>query len=202
MEQIVIEGWAINRSIKINGQLLESELGFDWGYGGAGPNRLAEQLEKVLLEHYQNNPAIIKVLSRSAAYNFPQGNFKAAINLEALCDLLQQVRPVHVFEILQIWVGENALGDGLWVSKFLDLPNLPWAEFEFKEGTYEYHELQQMAPAKWTNYKCYLMERTKVPTFKPKEYTYMQVEVGENNAYFKFTGGLGKSKFFGNPLKK
>lgn len=153
--------WIFDRELPIdfsrtglNGTAFASQVShseeFNWGYGGSGPAQLAYAILQLVstpyiaLHHHQLFKACVVAF-------LPNSDFHVRIDMEKFADSVHfekngslPHKKTHAYELMAVNVNHKYNEKEVWVSKFLDIPNLPLKQAKFESNSVEYTELLEL----------------------------------------------------------
>lgn len=194
-----IKGFGISREVFVNGRHLEigpsmevrhHSSEFNWGYNGSGPTQLALALLMLLMDG-EDALKYYQAFKYTVMSSLPQQDFDVKVNISEWLRLIKthDGRKVHGYHLIQVGIGQ-----GYYISKFVDLPYLPFSTARFDHDTIEFGELNDMGDEEWDVFINYCEKCTTHNSIDGKQSLKMNVKLSPTTpAMFTVTGGMGRS---------
>lgn len=162
-------GYGLNRGVFIGGKPLASLVdpalpsSYNWGYNGSEPENLALAL---LMNFIDPDEAIKhhKVFCAAVIAQLPPANFQATIYLDRFMEAVTREDdslPIHTYSFLDIFIEDYRDRDHVFpISKFIDLPSLPFNSAVFEEDSIEYKKIQMLSSRDYKSWEAYCVKNT------------------------------------------
>lgn len=147
---------------------------YNWGYDGSEP----QNLSLALLRHFLNEEQAIKhhkLFSAAVVAQLPPANFEADIYLDRFMEAVTRTDeqdPIHTYSFLDIYIEDNRdKSRSFPISKFIDLPSLPFNSATFAEDSIEHKKIEALYnTGDYRAWEIHCMKKTTRPDLNnPKE---------------------------------